>query len=86
MKDHRLIHIPGCTQQGDQTGQIMTVCRSQVGKAHILKQGTGQQEPLQPVFQMAGSLVKGFAKGQLLHHPAVPLLGIQVVLTGAQTA
>ncbi len=61
----------------------MAVRRAQIGKAHVLKNRGGQQEPLQPVFQPAAGLVKHIAPGDLFQRLAVDPLGGQVILAGA---
>ena len=84
MDQHGLFQIPGPAQQGDQAGQVVAVHRAQIGQTHIFKNGGFQQEPLQPVLQAAAQFIQGLSSGQLLHHPAVDPLGVQIIVTGAQ--
>ena len=84
MDHHRLPQFSGRAEQGDQSRQIMTVCRSQVGKAHVFKNGRRQQQALELVFYPAAEAVDGVAAGQTLHDAPVGPLGIQIIVAGAQ--
>ena len=84
MHHHRLAQPLRCGKQGDQPRQVVAVHRPQIGKAHIFKQGRGQQKPFQSVFQPPGHPVRRSANGSLLHDFPVPALGLQIMPAGAQ--
>ena len=62
----------------------MTIGRTQIGKAHVLKNSGLQQEVFQPVLQTAGCFIQGIATGQCLDNSPVNTLGIQIIFTGTQ--
>ena len=84
MHQHRCFPVPGSPQQADEARQIVAVHRAQVLDAHVLENGGGQQETLDPVLDPLGDPVDCFAAGEAEHHIAVALLGTQIVFGSPQ--
>ena len=84
MYHHRLPQFPGRRQQRHQSRQVVTVCGSQVSKAHILKNGSRQQQPLQFILHPAAEIINGAAQSRFLHKPPIGSLGIQIVVAGTE--
>ena len=84
MNHYRLPQFLCRRKQRNEIGQVVPVRRPQIGKAHVLKNRSGQQQPLQLIFDMAAESVDPVAAGKGLHHLAVGPLGVQIVVAGAQ--
>ena len=84
MDDHRLPQLLRRSQQGDEVRQVVTVRRPKIGKAHVFKNGGGQEKPLHLVLDSAADRIDGLAAGQGLDDLAVSPLGNQVIVAGAQ--
>ena len=84
MDHHRLPQLPGRGEQGDQIRQVVTVRRPQIGKAHVFKNGGGQEKPLHLVLDSAADRIDGLAAGQSLHDLAVSPFCVQIIVAGAQ--
>ena len=72
MDQHWRPQIPGRPQNRDQFRNIMTIHGTQVFKSHILKNGIGQQGPLDAVFDGTGHLINGLTTGDPPHRVTVP--------------
>ena len=84
MDKGRLLHIPGCPQNGNQIPQIVAVHGPQIPKAHVLKNGGLQQEMLDSVFGPAGKEIDLLAAGDAVQCPAVPALDAQIAFAGTK--
>ena len=84
MNQHRNTQFLGISQQGDQTGQIMTVHRSKVGKPHVFKDRCRQQKVLQPVLDPLGKAINCLTARDLIKDGAVFLLRSQILLLCTQ--
>ena len=81
---HRLPHVTGRLDQLGQPGQVVTVHRAEVLHAHVLEQGAGGHEPLDPILQAPGQIQQPTASGDLFQNTAVLFLHPQVFILAAQ--
>ena len=79
VEQHRSVHGFCAFQKGNESLRIMTVNRSQIGKAHILKNSAGYQHLPQAIFQTAGEPKDSFSSRDMGHKAAVPLLHTQIL-------
>ena len=79
MEQNRAVQLLRIAQKLRQILDIMPIHRSQVGKAHILKQAARQQTVLDGRFDLVGCMVDVTAQRQYAHDLTVALLRAQVL-------